>query len=165
MANISFVLESRTNKQGLAQVRLRVTNKGTRTFLVTGVYIEPQYFQDSLYDPVHRKAYMSVEKREQLLRYVREYDQWMADADPMDVKQLTAQDIKERVWRAQASERADARAQEDVLADAKKNAKPRTANDVRDFVVFFEKYGDAREAEDTRKSYAYAWRVLMSTAR
>ena len=153
MSQISFVIEKKTNKQGLAQVRLRVTNRCTRAFIVTGVFVEPKYFIDgSLYDPIHRKAYMSVEKREQLLRFVKQYDQWFVEQNPQEVKLMTAQEIKECVWgQAQVQAR---------MQDVPKRQK-RMPNDMNDFMVFFGQYGDSRQAEKTRKIYYYAWNVLQ----
>ena len=97
MAKLSLNLDSRSLKNGMAHVRLRINHKGTSAFVGTDVYVEPEYFiSGSLYDPIHRKAYLAIEKREKITRLVRQVDEWLADVDRAELAKLTATEIKER---------------------------------------------------------------------
>ena len=148
MAKLSINLDDRGLKNGMAQLRLRITHRNTNAQISIGVYIEPEYYiHGSLYDPIHRKAKMAVEKRERVADFVRQADEWLIEADPHELATMTAKDIKERVYGC-----AQARVQVRV------RQQPRKAGN--DFVVFFEQYGDGRRTDKTRKSYAYAWNVL-----
>ena len=148
MAKLSINLDDRGLKNGMAQLRLRITHKNTNAQVGIGVYIEPQYYiHGSLYDPIHRKAKMAVEKRDRVVEFVRKADEWLVEIDPQELERLTAKDIKERVYGC-----AQARVQVRVKQPTRKAGK--------DFVVFFEQYGDSRRTDKTRKSYAYAWNVL-----
>ena len=148
MAKLSINLDDRGLKNGMAQLRLRITHRNTNAQISIGVYIEPEYYiHGSLYDPIHRKAKMAVEKRERVADFVRQADEWLIEADPHELATMTAKDIKERVYGC-----AQARVQVRV------KQQPRKAGN--DFVVFFEQYGDGRRTEKTRKSYTYAWNVL-----
>lgn len=148
MAKLSINLDDRGLKNGMAQLRLRITHRNTNAQISIGVYIEPEYYiHGSLYDPIHRKAKMAVEKRERVADFVRQADEWLIEADPHELATMTAKDIKERVYGC-----AQARVQVRVKQQPRKAGK--------DFVVFFEQYGDGRRTDKTRKSYAYAWNVL-----
>ena len=148
MAKLSLNLDERTIKNGMAQVRIRINHKGTSAFVGTDVYVEPAYFiAGSLYDPIHRKAPMAVEKREKIARIVRQFDDLLLDIDSSELAALTAKDIKER-----AGAGVRTRAQE-------KRAVHRGGYEM-DFLNWLDEYGRSRRTDKTRKSYEYAWNVL-----
>ena len=145
MARLSLSLDKRTVKNGMMPIRLRINHKGTSAYVGTGVEVEEQYFNaGSLYDPIHRKAYMAAEKRDKLSRFVRQFDEFLADVDLSELSRMTANNIKERVC-----------GQVPVAA----HTYAREASDT-DFVEFFETYGESRRTDKTRESYAYAAKVL-----
>ena len=147
MAKLSLNLDERTIKNGMAQVRLRINHKGTSAFVGTDVYVEPAYFiAGSLYDPIHRKAPMAVEKRDKIASIVRKFDELLLDIDPNELATLTAKDIKER-----ACTGVRTRAQERPVKHRGYEL---------DFLNWLDEYGRGRQAERTRKSYEYAWNVL-----
>ena len=148
MAKLSINLDDRGLKNGMAQLRLRITHKNTNAQVGIGVYIEPQYYiHGSLYDPIHRKAKMAVEKRDRVVEFVRKADEWLVEIDPQELERLTAKDIKERVY---------------GCAHVEVKVKKPTRKAGKDFVVFFEQYGDSRRTDKTRKLYTYAWNVLRA---
>ncbi len=145
MAKLSLNIDERTVKNGMAHVRLRINHRGTSAFVSTGVYIEPQYFiPNSLYDPVHRKAYLAAEKRDKIAGIVRRIDEWLSEVDRDELQTLTATNIRERAC-AGVRKRASA---------------PVSPVRAHDFVSFFGEYGESRQTEKTRESYAYALKVL-----
>ena len=147
MATITLNLDERTFKNGMAQVRIRISYKGTNCFIGTGVYIEPQYFQPStIHDPVHRKAQMSVEKRERITEQVQVLEDYLMNLDRDELANMTANNIRERAGMCTH------RREKAVRVDN------RTASS--DFIRWFGEYGDGRLTENTRKSYDYAWKVL-----
>lgn len=171
MAKISLNLDERSMKNGMAHIRIRINHKKSCAYVSTGVYVEPQYFiPGSLYDPIHRKGYLAIEKREQVAKMVRKLDEWLAEADRQELARLSAKDIKERVWSADGCAGTDVRTRGDMLANGKQMGNAgivgmdvyggRKANDEQDFVVWFGKYGDSRRTDKTRKSYEYAWNVV-----
>ena len=96
MAKLSINLDDRGLKNGMAQLRLRITHKNTNAQVGIAVYIEPQYYiHASLYDPIHRKAKMAVEKRDWVAEFVRKADEWLVEIDPQELERLTAKDIKD----------------------------------------------------------------------
>lgn len=145
MARLSLSLDTRTIKNGMMPIRLRINHKGTSSYVSTGVSVEEQYFiAGSLYDPIHRKAYMAAEKRDQLSRFVRQFDEFLTDIDREELNRLTANNIKER-----------------VCGQMHKHAPIYTkiATDT-DFVAFLESYGESRRTTKTQESYAYCAKVL-----
>ena len=85
MAKLSLNLDERSLKNGMAQVRIRISHRCTNAFVSTGVYIEPQYFQSaSVYDPVHRKANMAIDKREQIVSQVERIDKWLEKVEMLN---------------------------------------------------------------------------------
>ena len=44
MASIVLRLDERTEKNGMQQVRLRISHRGTNAWYPTGVLVEPEYF-------------------------------------------------------------------------------------------------------------------------
>ena len=145
MARLSLSLDTRTVKNGMMPIRLRINQKGTSAYVSTGVSIEEQYFiAGSLYDPIHRKAYMAAEKRDQLSRFVRQFDEFLTDIDREELNRLTATNIKERVCGQMYTH---APIYTKIATDA-------------DFVAFLESYGESRRTAKTRDSYAYCAKVL-----
>lgn len=99
MANLRLDLDTRTKKNGMCPIRLRINSAGTSAYVATGVSVEEQYFIDgSLYDCIHRKAPMAVEKRDKVARLVRQFEEFMTDMDETELARMTARDIKERVY-------------------------------------------------------------------
>ena len=137
----------RTEKNGMCPIRLRINSAGTSAYVATGVVVDPQYFiEGSLYDCIHRKAAMSVEKRDKVARLVRQFEEFIADMDESELKTLTAKDIKERVCGGHVR----------THVRVKKAATPSA-----DFMVFFDEYGKSRNTQKTCKSYEYAWSILF----
>ena len=149
MAKLSLSLDERTERNGMQQIRLRITNKGTNAFAGTGVWVEPQYFAKySLYDPIRGKAYMAAEKREQVRLFVKRFEDVMAAMAPVELDQLMASEIK-----AMALDTPNAHAQ----VHLEKNAHAQG-----DFLKWFEQYGESRQTVKTQESYAYGLKVLRA---
>lgn len=147
MAKISLNLDSRTIKNGMAHVRLRINHKGTSAYVSTGVYVEPQYFNgESLYDPVGRKAQMFAMKRDRITEMVRRVDEFISETDRAELAQMSANDIRERAC-VQVRRHTQDRKQYLNGMDA-------------DFLTWFDQYGSSRQTKKTKKSYNYAWNVL-----
>lgn len=147
MAKISLNLDSRTIKNGMAHVRLRINHKGTSAYVSTGVYVEPQYFNgESLYDPVGRKAQMFAMKRDRITEMVRRVDEFISETDRAELARMSANDIRERAC-VQVRRHTQDRKQYLNGMDA-------------DFLTWFDQYGSSRQTEKTKKSYNYAWNVL-----
>ena len=148
MAKLSLSLDERTERNGMQQIRLRITNKGTNAFAGTGVWVEPQYFvMYSLYDSIRGKAYMAAEKREQVRLFVKRFEDVMAAMDPVALDQLMASEIKAMAVGAKSVPNRDA------SCVSNKNASG-------DFLKWFEQYGESRRTVKTQDSYAYTARVL-----
>ena len=147
MANLRLDLDTRTKKNGMCPIRLRINSAGTSAYVATGVSVEEQYFIDgSLYDCIHRKAPMAVEKRDKVARLVRQFEEFMTDMDETELARMTARDIKERVCGGHVRTRVQ----------VKKVATPSA-----DFMAFFDEFGKSRNTPKTVKSYEYAWGVLF----
>ena len=155
MAKISLNLDERTIKNGMAQIRLRINHRKTSAFVGTGVYVEPSYFiPGTLYDPIHRKASLFVEKRDKVQRIVRSIEEWLLDQDEDTLAHISAKDIKEQACGVCTH------THEAEVVVSKIETTMRKANDMTDFVVFFGEYGDSRTTDKTRKSYEYVWNIL-----
>ena len=147
MANLRLDLDTRTKKNGMCPIRLRINSAGTSAYVATGVSVEEQYFIDgSLYDCIHRKAPMAVEKRDKVARLVRQFEEFMTDMDETELARMTARDIKERVCGGHVRTRVQ----------VKKVATPSA-----DFMAFFDEFGKSRNTPKTVKSYEYAWGDLF----
>ena len=165
MARLSLSIDTRTNKNGMCPIRLRINHKGTSAFVGTGVSVEEQYFiAGSLYDPIHKKAYMAIEKRDALSRFVRPFDEFLTNTDKVTLGSMTANDIRDRVLGVNSAP-ADALGGSvgRLTAGMKRTAQTggiagRMAQS--DFVTFFEQYGESRRTEKTQESYAYGAKVL-----
>ena len=174
MATITLNLDERSNKNGMCPVRIRVSHKGTNCFIGSGVSIEPKYFiEGSLYDMVHRKAQMAVEKRERIAEQVRMLETFLADVDRDELARMTANEIRDRAGFGNAkneerkrSDRADNRTTKSVTDNYAvrfvcKNARCLTnKNDGRDFLRWFDEFGESRRTPKTQESYAYGGKVL-----
>ena len=155
MAKITLNLDERSLKNGKAQVRIRISHKGTNCFIGTGVYVEPQYFVfGSLHDPLHRKTPNGLDLREQISTQVQRIEDWLASVSKEELNGITANNIRERAC-AYAPTRLR---RADVKPIA---AKPESG----DFLRWFGEYGDSRLTKKTRTSYEYAWKVLREYCR
>lgn len=160
MAKISLNLDERSVKNGMAHIRIRINHKKSCAYVSTGIYVEPQYFiTGSLYDPIHRKARLAAEKREQVANIVSKFEEWLADVDRNELLSMSAKDIKERVCGTNTRDNINVPACIDMRTYA--NARGRMANDPTDFIIWFREYGDGRRSDKTRKSYEYAWNVII----
>lgn len=148
MASITLNLDERSIKNGMAQVRIRISHRGSNCFIGTGVYIEPQYFQpSSIYDPVHRKAQMAIEKRERIVEQIHALDDYLISVSADDLASMSANDIRERAG-------MNAPKREAVVQHTTK------AKNSGDFLLWYDEYGDTRRAVKTQSSYAYGGKVL-----
>lgn len=150
MASISFSLDSRSVKNGMCNVRMRISHRNTNCFINTGVKVEPSNFTGDLYCPIVGKSQMTKEKSAQLRLLVTKYDQLLIDIDRDDsinLDALTANDIRTYL----IGERA--RPQKRVRACKTNN---------QDFMDWFDKYGQEKQTENTRRHYAYVWRLLCN---
>ena len=160
MANIILRLDNRTTKNGMQQVRLRISQKGTNAWHPTGVWVEPVYFNGAnVYDAISKKATMAMYKKEQLSDIVRQYDEAMFDLQRADgggaqLEQMTANDIRAYIF----GSRVSAPKTSAVQLVAKKNKTRQTA----DFMAFLDEYGQSKDKERTRENYAYVWRLLLA---
>lgn len=160
MAKISLNLDERSVKNGMAHIRIRINHKKSCAYVSTGIYVEPQYFiTGSLYDPIHRKARLAAEKREQVANIVGKFEEWLAEVDRDELLSMSAKDIKELVCGTNTRGNINVPACIDMRTYA--NARGRMANDPADFIIWFREYGDGRRSDKTRKSYEYAWNVIM----
>lgn len=147
MANLRLDLDTRTKKNGMCPIRLRINSAGTSAYVATGVSVEEQYFIDgSLYDCIHRKAPMAVEKRDKVARLVRKFEELMTDMDETELARMTARDIKERVCGGHLRTNMQSR---------------KVTTPSADFMAFFDEFGKSRNTPKTVKSYEYAWGVLF----
>lgn len=158
MATVTLNLDERTIKNVMAQVRIRISHKGTNCFIGTGVWIEPQYFQpDTLHDAVHRKAQMAVDKRLRISEQVQRIEDYLDDADRAELTTMTANDIRDRCGLGKCKSVPTNNTRCVPIRHTNRVANKDTS---ADFVRWFSEYGDSRMTEKTRKSYEYGWNVL-----
>lgn len=189
MARLRLDIDTRSLKNGAAQIRLRINHKGTSAYVGTGVYVEPRYFVgSSLYDPVSRNAPTAAVIRERVWQIVGRVDEFLNETDRSVLDGMTATDIREaalgvkrRSWTdgvpsverlsgadgaqgaAVASVARSIRSEVQTTNGAKRNAQTGGIAGRRsktDFVTFFEQYGESRRTAKTQDSYAYAAKVL-----
>ena len=189
MARLRLDIDTRSLKNGAAQIRLRINHKGTSAYVGTGVYVEPQYFVgSSLYDPVSRKAPTAAVIRERVGHMVGRVDEFLNETDRSVLDRMTATDIREAalgvkrrsgtdgvhgVGRFSGTDGAQGTAVASVERSidsevqttngAKRNAQTGSVAGRRsqtDFVTFFEQYGESRRTVKTQDSYTYAAKVL-----
>lgn len=176
MARLRLDIDTRSLKNGAAQIRLRINHKGTSAYYGTGVYVEPRYFVgSSLYDPVSRKAPTAAVIRERVGQMVGRVDEFLNETDRSELDRMTATDIREAALGVKRSgtDGAQGAAVASVVRSigsevqttngAKRNAQTGSIAGRRsqtDFLSFFEQYGESRRTVKTQDSYAYAARVL-----
>ena len=161
MAKISLNLDTRVIKNGMAQVRIRISHKGTNCFIATGVNVEPQYFiEGSLYDMIHRKAPMAVDKRLRIVEQVQAIEQYMMDVEPAALGQMTANDIRDGVgiWKTRQAKPSVTPIVH--AASSGQSKRIQRGQSSSDFLNWLDEFGRGRQAEKTRKGYEYAWNVL-----
>lgn len=156
MARLKLDIDTRSLKNGAAQIRLRINHKGTSAYVGTGVYVEPQYFvSGSLYDPVSRKAPMASIIRERVGRIVGRVDDFLTETDRSELDTLTATDIRDRSLGAK-----NAHVTSSPISDVQITSRLKKHSQNADFLAFFESYGEGRRTAKTQESYAYAAKVL-----
>ena len=150
MATITLSLDTRSSKNGMQQVRIRISHRGSNCFIGTKVYVEPQYFQDgSLYDPIHRKAQAAIDKRERITEQVQRIEDYLAEVDREELAHMTANDIRDHAGMCtQKSVR---------VPSIRMMARP---SEDKDFLRWFYQYGESRQTKKTRESYEYGNKVL-----
>lgn len=158
MATVTLNLDERTIKNGMAQVRIRITHKGTNCFIGTGVWIEPKYFQpDTIHKAVHRKAQMAADKRLRISEQVQSIEEFLGDVDRAELATMTANDIRDRCCLGKCKSVPTNNTRCVSIIHTSHVANRDTSGD---FVRWFSEYGDSRMTEKTRKSYEYGWKVL-----
>ena len=160
MATITLNLDERTIKNGMAQVRIRITHKGTNCFIGTGVWIEPQYFQpSSLYDPVHRKAQMAVDKRERITDQVQTIEDYLLSVSRDELAHMCANDIRDRagVGRTKSEDNSVGK-----CVSIRHTNRFDNKNAGRDFLRLFDEFCESRRTAKTQESYAYGAKVLRA---
>ena len=158
MATITLNLDERTIKNGMAQVRIRISHRGTNCFVGTGVYIEPQYFKpSSLYDPVHRKAHMAVEKRERITEQVHAIDDFILSVDRAELATMTANDIRDRAGVGMTKSEDNSVGK---CVSIRHTNHVTNKNAAGDFLRWFDEFGESRRTAKTQESYAYGSKVL-----
>lgn len=170
MARLSLNIDKRSEQNGMVPIRLRINHKSTSAFVPTGVKVEPQYFiAGSLYDPIHRKAYMAVEKREQIARLVKRFEDYLLELDKWELERLTAQQIKDIVLgvNCYGMQAANAKVHTSDMSGfgglgGQLVGKGKKSPQSGDFVAFFEEYGESRRTPKTQESYAYCAKALRS---
>lgn len=161
MASIILRLDERTIKNGMQQVRMRISHRGTNAWYSTGVMVEPQYFNgSSLYDAIGKRASMAMFKREQLAGIVRQYEEGVfdllrADGGREQMEQMTANDLRDYIFGTRDKKPTA------VQLVAKKKKTQQTG----DFMTFLDKYGQSKDKVRTRENYAYVWRMLFDYVR
>ena len=150
MATITLNLDTRSSKNGMQHVRIRISHKGTNCFIGTKVYVEPQYFQEgSLYDPIHRKAQAAIDKRERITEQVRCIEDYLAEVDREELARMTANDIRDRAGMC---------TQKIVRVPSIRMTVRPSAD--KDFLRWFSQYGESRHTKKTSESYEYGSKVL-----
>lgn len=150
MATITLSLDTRSSKNGMQQVRIRISHKGTNCFIGTKVYVEPQYFQDgSLYDPIHRKAQAAIDKRDRITEQVRCIEDYLAELDREELAHMTANDIRDHAGMCTKNSVR--------VHSIRITARPSAD---KDFLRWFYQYGESRHTKKTRESYEYGSKVL-----
>ena len=172
MASICLRLDERTEKNNMYQVRIRISHGRMSAWHPTGVWVEQKCFKnDSLYDPIDRRAYMYLTKKEQLAVMVRKYDEAVfeltrADCGEETLANMTATELRDYVFGSK--QRAKKTARQMVQSRTKRTArqvvqsrsKTTMAAAASDFLDWFQKYGDMRNTANTRKHFEYIWRLL-----
>ena len=150
MASITLGQYQRQKRNGTSAVIVRISHLGTNAFINTGVYIDSANFDaNNLREPINRKAYLADLKNEQIGAIVRKFDEVIFElgrSDEIDLSNLTATDIRNYVVGEKKCKRKR------LLKAGRKHA---------NFMAWFQQYGESRATENTRKHYAYIYRILM----
>lgn len=171
MATITLNLDERTIRNGMAQVRIRISHKRTNCFIGSGVWVEPQYFiGSSLYDPVSRRAQAAAEKRERISEQVRQIENYLKDVDRGNLATITANDIRDHcgLGKTRVSSTTNDflnvnRAKTEGLRT--KNITNRIVGSNADFMQWMGRFGESKVSAKTRESYNYGWKVLLAYCR
>ena len=160
MATITLNLDERTIKNGMAQVRIRISHRGSNCFIGTGVYVEPQYFQpDTLHDAVHRKAQMATDKRVRISEQVQRIEDYLDDVDRVELATMTANDIRDRAGVGRTKSEANSVGRCVSIRHTNRVANKNTSGD---FLRWFDEFGESRRTAKTQESYAYGANVLRA---
>lgn len=147
MATITFRLDTRTTKDGMNQVRMRINHQSTSSFIYTGVWVEPECFStDSIREPISRDAYCSKQKNDTLRSLAAKFDVLLdniAHDDSLDIRTMNANDIRTY-----------------LVGDRKTSNRLVNHSGRANFMDWFESFGNTRKTDGTKRSYAYIWRVL-----
>lgn len=150
MATIVMRLDKRAEKNGQYKVRIRISHNGTSSWIATGVYIEERYFnEDSIYEPISKRAFMYEEKREQLLAIVRKFDEVvfaLKRDEVANLDEMSANDLREYIVGRKTTKKKEVKKKPSGMS----------------FLNFFEQYGDSRASVNTKKHYSYVLRLLTS---
>jgi len=144
----------------MSPVRIRISHNHTSAWYKTGVAVEPALFREnSLYEPLSKKAYMYAQKKERLASLVRKWEEGVFDLQRTEdwdeqIAKMTATELRDYIY----GSRVRVRKASDLVKKRK-----RTDND--DFMDWFDKYGQGRPSERTREHFAYVWRVLYEYMR
>lgn len=158
MASIILRLDERTNKNGMQQVRLRISHRGTNAWHPTGVWVEPVFFNGSnIYDAISKKAPMAMYKKEQLSGIVRRYEEGMfdlqrADGGAAQLEQMTANELRAYIYGTRAQKPTA------VQLVQKKKKTQQTA----DFMALLDQYGQSKDNVRTRENFAYVYRLVYA---
>lgn len=158
MASIILRLDNRTNKNGMQQVRLRISHKGTNAWHPTGVWVEPMFFDGkNLYESISKRAPMAMYKRELLAGIVRQYDEAMfdlqrADGGSAQLEQMSANDLRTYIFGVR----------EKKPTAVQLVAKKKKAQQAADFMAFLDEYGQSKDKVRTRENFAYVWRIVFA---
>lgn len=149
MATITLGIDTRSIKNGMCTIRMRINHKSTASYINTGVSVEPDLFIGDLYNPIKNTAYMYQSKVVKLRDWVMRFEKALLNIDEDDslnIDSMTANDIRAYI----IGERAH---------------KPARVRDTHthnrtDFLEWFSTYGMSKENENTRKHYGYVYRLL-----
>lgn len=145
MASLVLRLDPRTSRNGMQNIRIRISHRNTSAFVNTGVSVEPQHFTGNLYDPIDRRTKLAENKRESIATMVRKIEAYIYDMqrdNPGALSRMCAKDIKEHALCVRES-----------IQDEPKN---------NDFIEFFISYGKERKSVNTQEHYASYARMLQA---
>lgn len=158
MASIILRLDERTTKNGMQQVRMRISHKGTNAWHPTGVLVEPVYFNGTnIYEAISKKAPMAMYKREKLAGIVRQYEEGVfdllrADGGKEQIEQMSAKELRAYIFGEKARKPSAVQ-----LVQTKKKTQ-QTA----DFMAFLDEYGQSKDKVRTRENFAYVYRLVFA---
>lgn len=152
MATIKLTIDTRTVKNGMCPVKIRINHKFTSTYVATGVSVEPNYFRpEDFRQPISPKAPSAKIKNEQIASLIRKFDEVVFELQRNDeLDRLTAKDIRTYI----IGERTPAR------KPIRKPMRKAQARGRIDFLDYFDKYGKEKLTENTRRHYDYVWGLL-----